>query len=104
VHQPGAEPLQQLALTEHDLGLVADALRQVVEALRGLAEPDEVEEQLRTAREQRAADRESGGERQRSDRDVYGERAFPSAVPIIAAQALSSSAPITRRVPFSARP
>jgi hypothetical protein len=78
VHQARAEPLQELALAEHDLGLVADAPRQVVEALRGLAEPDEVGEQLRAAREQRSAGRESGGQRQRSGRDVYGERAFPS--------------------------
>jgi hypothetical protein len=91
VHQPRPEPLQQLALAEDDLGLVADAPREVVEALGGPAELEEVEEQLGPAREQRAADRESGGERERSDRDVYGERTFPTSLPII------------RPVPFSAR-
>jgi hypothetical protein len=93
VHEARAEPLQELALAEHDLGLVADAPRQVVEALRGLAEPDEVDEQLRAAREQRAADREGGGERQRSGRDVYGERAFLSSAVI--AGTISVRSPIT---------
>ena len=35
--EPGAEPLEQLLLPEHDDGLVADPPRHVVEALHGLA-------------------------------------------------------------------
>jgi hypothetical protein len=96
VHQPRPEPLQELPLGEHDLGLVAEAPRQVVEALCGLAEPDEIDQQLGPAREQRAADRESGGERERSGRDPYGERAFPSST-VMAAR-------ITPSAPFSAPP
>jgi hypothetical protein len=93
VHQPRPEPLQELALAEDDLGLVADAARKVVEALGGLAELEEVEEQLGPAREQRAADRESGGESERSDRDVYGERTFLSSAVI--AGTISVRSPIT---------
>jgi hypothetical protein len=93
VHQAGAEPLQQLALAEHDLGLVAHTLRDVVEALDRLAEPDEVDEQLRAAGEQEPAYRKRRGERQRSQRDVYAERAFLSSAVI--AGTISVRSPIT---------
>jgi hypothetical protein len=65
------EPLEQLPLAEDDHGLVFDALGQVVEALDRLAEPDQRDEQLRAAGEERAGDGEQRGERERSDRDVY---------------------------------
>jgi hypothetical protein len=63
-------------LAEHDHGLVPHALGHVVEALDRLAEPDQREEQARASVEERAADREERGERERSQRDVYENRAF----------------------------
>jgi hypothetical protein len=77
VDQAGDEALEQLALAEDDHGLVAHAVGHVAEALDRLAEPDEVDEQLRAPGEQRAADSEKRGERDSAERDVYGNRAFP---------------------------
>jgi hypothetical protein len=65
------EPLEQLALAEDDHGLVLHALRHVVEALGGLAEPDERDQELGAPGEQRPADGERSGKRERSSRDVY---------------------------------
>ena len=93
VHQARAEPLEQLALAEHDLGLVADAPRQVVEAVDRLAEPDEVDEQLRAAREEEAADGERRRERERSgQRRLWRARLLSSAV---IAGTISVRSPIT---------
>ena len=78
---------------EHDLGLVAHALGHVVEALGRLAEPDEVDEQLRAAGEQGAADGERRGKRQRSGQDLYAERALLSSAVI--AGTISLRSPIT---------
>jgi hypothetical protein len=78
VDQAGHQSLEQLPLAEHDHRLVLDALRHVVEALDGLAQPDERDQQPRAAVEERAADRKQGGERERSGRDVYEDRSFPS--------------------------
>ena len=91
--QAGHEALEQLALAEHDLRLVADAPRQVVEALGGLAHAHEVHEQLRPASEQHAADGERRGERQRSHQHVYGERALLSSS--VMAGTISVRSPIT---------
>jgi hypothetical protein len=77
VDEAGDEPLEQLPLAQHDHGLVLDPLRDVAEAVDRLAEPDEVDEQLRPPPEQRPADREQRGERDSAERDVYGSRAFP---------------------------
>jgi hypothetical protein len=93
VHQAGAEPLEQLALPEHDLGLVAGAARQVAGAVDRLAEPDEVDEQLRAAREDAAADGERRREPQRSRQDVYGARVLLSSAVI--AGTISVRSPIT---------
>jgi hypothetical protein len=71
VNQAGDEPLEQLALGQHDLGLVADALRNVAEALDGLAEPDQARQEGDPASEERAADREGGRKGEGSDRDGY---------------------------------
>jgi hypothetical protein len=84
VHQSRTEPLQELALAEHDLGLVASAPRHVVEAIGRLAELEQVEQQLRAAGEQKAADGEGSRQRERSGDDVYGERAFPSSALVTA--------------------
>ena len=91
--EAGDEPLQQLALPEHDLGLVADAPRHVVEAFGGLAHPDEVDEQPGAAREQRAAHGERRGQRQRSHHHVYVERALLSSA--VMAGTISVRSPIT---------
>jgi hypothetical protein len=93
VHEAGAEPLEQLALPEDDLGLVAHALGHVVEARRRLAQPDEVDEQLRAAREQEPADGECRSERQRSGQYVYPERTFLNSAVI--AGTISVRSPIT---------
>ena len=93
VDQAGHESLQQLALAEHDLRLVAHARWNFVEALGRLAHPDEVDEQLGAAREQRAAHGEGSGQRQRSGQDRYGERAFRSSAVI--AGTISARSPIT---------
>jgi hypothetical protein len=93
MHQAGAEPLEQLALAEHDLGLVADAARDVVEPLDRLAELHEVDEQLRPPGEQRAADGERRRQGERSDQDVYADRALLSSAVI--AGTISVRSPIT---------
>ena len=93
MHEPRAEPLEQLALAQHDLGLVAHAPRDVVRALDGLPEADEVDEQLRAPPEQRAADGERRRQRQRSGQDLYAERALLSSAVI--AGTISVRSPIT---------
>jgi hypothetical protein len=71
----------------------------VVEALDGLAELYERYEQARPAGEQGAADGEQRGERERSGRDVYEDRAFPR--PAIACRACPR--PAIRTAPSGAR-
>ncbi len=93
VDQARHEALEQLPLAEHDHGLVPDPLRHVVEAIDRLAEPHEVHEQLRAAAEQRAADRQHGGERERSQRYAYEDCAFLSSAVI--AGTISVRSPIT---------
>ncbi len=66
---------------------------QVVGAVDRLAEPHEVDQQLRAAREEDAADGERRRERERSGDDVYGERAFLSSAVI--AGTISVRSPIT---------
>ena len=72
VDEPGAEPLEQLLLAEHDDRLVAHPLRHVVEPLHRLAEPDEPGEQERAAAEQRARDAEDDEERDGGDAVLSG--------------------------------
>jgi hypothetical protein len=93
VHQAGPESLEQLPLTQHDRRLVADALRNVAEPLARLAEPDEFDQELGAAREQGAADGECQRERDRSNQDVYGPRAFLSSA--VTAGMISVRSPIT---------
>ena len=87
------EPLEQLALAQHDLGLVAGALRQVAGAVGRLAHPNEAHEQPRPAREQEAAHGEREGEGERSDQHRYDERALRSSAVI--AGTISVRSPIT---------
>ena len=62
VHEAGTEPLQQLALTEHDRHLVADAARHVTRALDRLGRAHQPAQQLDAAHEQGGAEREGDGE------------------------------------------
>jgi hypothetical protein len=82
--------LQQLALAEHDLGLVARAPRHVAGAVDRRAELEQVDEQLGPAAEQVAADGQRGRERECSDQDV---RDFLSSAVI--AGTISVRSPIT---------
>ena len=65
VHETGDEPLQQLALTEHDRRLVADAGGEVRAAVDRLAREDEPREEECAPGEEPAGDRDRGGERDR---------------------------------------
>jgi hypothetical protein len=85
--------LEQLALAQHDLGLVADALRQVAGTVDRLAEPDEADQQLRAASEEAAADGKRCRERERSGQDRYCARALLSSAVI--AGTISARSPIT---------
>jgi hypothetical protein len=80
VDEAGHEPLEQLPLAQHDHRLVLDAVGRVAEAVDGLAEPDQRDEQLGTAVEERAADCERGGQRERSEGDVYGSALLRAAI------------------------
>ncbi len=93
VHEPRPEPLEQLALAQHDRRLVARALGHVAGAVDRLAQPDEVDQQLGAPREQAAADGERGRQRDRSGEDRYAERAFLSSAVI--AGTISVRSPIT---------
>jgi hypothetical protein len=93
VDQPRDQALEQLALTEHDLGLVAHTPAQLARAVGGLAHPYELDEQPRAPREQQAGGRERCCQRERSERDLYGECAFLSSAVI--AGTISVRSPIT---------
>ena len=62
VHQPRQQPLQQLALADHDRRLHSHPCRHVVESRRGLAGADQAVEKERAASEQRDRDRDRQGE------------------------------------------
>jgi hypothetical protein len=74
VHEAGDGALQQLALAEHELGLVADASWHVAGAVDRPASPHEPDEEERTPREQAAADR-----RERTEPERAGENGYPRA-------------------------
>ena len=74
MHRAGQQPLEQLALSEHDHGFVANATRDVVVAFDRLARANEAGEQERAPPEERARD----GERRR-ERERAGERRYPLA-------------------------
>src|ERR671914_233924 len=93
VHQAGTEALEELALAQHDRRLVADAPGQVVEALARLAEPYQVDQELGPAREQKAAHGDGQREGDRSEKNVYGPRAFLSSA--VTAGTISVRSPIT---------
>jgi hypothetical protein len=65
----------------------------VVEPLGWLAEPDQIDEELRSAAEQDPADGQRQRQRDRSEQDVYGPRAFLSSA--VTAGTISDRSPIT---------
>ena len=96
VHEPRPEPLQQLALAEHDRRLGADASPDLAGAARGLPEPNDAVEEVRAAEEQAAGDRERPGQdERRSGRAHPGahDRAARSAA--LTAGRISCMSPIT---------
>ena len=75
MHQPGDEPLEELALAEDDDRLVPGSLRDVAGAVGRAARPDEPGEVERPPREHAARERDRGEERERGDGGHAG-RAF----------------------------
>ena len=86
----GNDALKQLPLAEHDDCLVPDPLRRVAEAIDRLTEPNQVDEQLRPAAEEEAADGKERGKRKRSSRDVYETRALPRSAAMRATDSIRS--------------
>jgi hypothetical protein len=82
------EPLQQLALAEHDLDLVLDAGKDVRRPVIRLCSPDLLDEELRT--EDRAG---ADDEQERAEDDGAYERTFLSSALI--AGTISCRSPIT---------
>jgi hypothetical protein len=94
VHQARDEPLEQLALAEHEQRLVADAAgHAVVPAVIRVAREDEPRQEARPAPEQAACDGEQGREPERAPEDVYVLFAFRSSAAI--AGTISCRSPIT---------
>jgi hypothetical protein len=93
VHQSRDEALQQLALAEHDHGLVADARRDRIAAGDRFARADEADEEEGAAREEAAGDGDQGGEAERAGEDGYERLAFRSSALI--AGTISCRSPIT---------
>ena len=73
VQCPRDEPLEELPLAEHDLGLCAKPLRHVVEPLDRLAQPYEPPEQPRAPCEERSRH----GEERREDERCRENRYVP---------------------------
>jgi hypothetical protein len=93
VHQSRNQALQQLALAEHDRGLVAEARRDPVESVGGLTEPNEPREQEGAAGEQRACDGDRGCESDGAAEALYPPLAFLISPEI--AGTISCKSPIT---------
>ena len=91
VHQARDEPLQQLALAEHDDRLLAQAVGHVVAALDAgrLAHPDEPRQQQHAAGEEDAGDGDGGGQREAGDHPLTRRSSA------VIAGTISSTSPIT---------
>ena len=89
--KPGHEPLEQLALAQHDDRLLAQARGDVAGALdaRRLAHAHEPHEQQRAAREQPAGEAERRGEGERAGQH-YASRARRSSAVIAGTISLRS--------------
>jgi hypothetical protein len=93
VHHARHEPLEQLALAEHDRRLVLDAPEDVVGSLERPRRPNEPREEQRAAREETTGDGEQRREGDGAGRDRYGFFAFRSSAVI--AGTISCRSPIT---------
>jgi hypothetical protein len=89
VHQPRHEPLQELALGEHDFDLVPDAPRHIRGTIVRLALENEPRQEPRAPREKPATDDGEHGKRNRA----YEPRTFRSSALI--AGTISCRSPIT---------
>ena len=76
VHQAGHQPLQQLALTEHDRRFVADPLLDIAGAIHRRSPPDQPEQEANPGGEQRSAHRDQRGEHDRGYHHPYEPLAF----------------------------
>jgi hypothetical protein len=92
MHRARYQPLEQLPLSEHDHGFVANATWNVVVAFDRLPRANETDEQERASREERARDGERRRERNRAGERCYS-RAFLSSAEI--AGTISCRFPIT---------
>src|SRR5262249_9680128 len=95
-HEAGAEALEELALPEHDRGLVSHADRQLGRPLRRLAQPHEAGEEPDAPTEDEGGDRDRGDERVRGGdarRGAQAARSFLSSAEI--AGTTSCRSPIT---------
>jgi hypothetical protein len=98
------DPLKQLPLPEHDYRLVANTLRNVLEAVDRLPEPDQLDKELGAPVEQESADRERSGEGERSRGDVYGSCAFPRSAMVAARSGPRFARSAIRTAPSGALP
>ena len=91
MHQPRDQSLQQLALTEHDDGLLAEAVGYAVAALDagGVPHPHEPGQQQHAAGEQEAGGGEGGGQREAGDHPLTRRSSA------VIAGTISSTSPIT---------
>ena len=92
MHQPGHEPLQQLALTQRDDRLVAEAGGHLARAVARRRHPHQPEEQQGAAGEEPARDGQHDQERGEGDR-VYPPLAF--SISAVMAGSTSCRSPIT---------
>jgi len=93
VHQPRYEPLEELALPEHDRHLVARAQPRIAPALDGLRSVHEPNQLPDPASAQRAADPDRGRKR-----DCGGDRGYTPLAFLISAEiagTTSCRSPIT---------
>ena len=93
VHQARYEPLQQLALAEHDRRFVPHATLHVVAPVDGLAREHEPGQEERPAPEQPPAHAEQRGERHRTGERLYCPRTLLSSALI--AGTISCRSPTT---------
>ncbi len=71
MHQPGPEPLEQLALPERDHDLVSHPRPQLARAVGRASRPDEPDEHQRPPREEPSAGRQD------TEQDEEGDRVYP---------------------------
>jgi hypothetical protein len=124
VHQPGDEPLEELALPEHDDRFVPGPLGHLAGAIRRLAGADEAAQVERAPREHATGERHRGEEREGGDGSHDGQALEADACPgwslaearhqlnqprlgsrcLASARLPATRAAVTSRAPAGARP